>query len=85
MTLVESDCPLRRRPCTDEYAPRGQVLKMPEEGAADPEMLVTWKNIRVADQVHVSDVLDTHYSDQFLVGLVTGKDHTGGDLALEFL
>ena len=85
MPLIKPDGPLCGCPGPDEQRGTGLLDELRQQRTSDSAALVGRSNIRVADQVHVSDVLDTHYSDQFLVGLVTGKDHTGGDLALEFL
>src|SRR5262245_37608572 len=60
MTLIETDRPLRRGPCTDQQRAIGLVRKELQQRAAYASALMCRSHVCVANQSDVANVLDAH-------------------------
>ena len=83
VTPVEANSPLCGGPRAHEHALRAAAPKMLEQRPADAVSLAARPDVRVSDQFHVTNALDTHHAEQRALVLVSPEPDAGIDLALQ--
>src|SRR5947209_2182739 len=83
MFLVEADCPNRGLPGSDQDWFPCISLQLLKEKRPDTFVSLLRSHIRMPNQLYICLVLNSHNSNDFIIGDVTGKPDSFIDLCLQ--
>src|SRR5437867_9505511 len=85
MPLVETYGPDSVRPGSNQYGAIRQLSQVRKQLRSDSTTLIAGANISMADKGHVFDLLNTHYSLQRTLVLITPEHHALVDFMPQFV